>query len=95
MFVFSRVSGSGGCQWLKAPDGWVLESCQRGSFGANTASGPGRVFISGLPYNMEDERITDMFSAFGPIKQFHQVNINPAIVTSLHIKILRFRKINK
>ena len=90
LFVFSRVSGSGGCQWLKAPDGWVLESCQRGSFGTTDTNGPGRVFISGLPHNLEDEQIADMLSAFGPIKQFHQVRMSLVEYYCIHTYIYTY-----
>ena len=38
-------------------------------------NGPGKIFIGGLPYNLQDEQIMELLSAFGPIKQFHQVSI--------------------
>uniref|UniRef100_A0A7S3GNQ6 RRM domain-containing protein n=1 Tax=Spumella elongata TaxID=89044 RepID=A0A7S3GNQ6_9STRA len=50
--------------------------------GASSAqTGPGKVFIGGLPYNLTDEQIMELMGAFGPIKSFHQVR-DPGSITS-------------
>ena len=50
----------------------------QGSIGATVTNGPGKIFIGGLPYNLLDEQIMELLSAFGPIKQFHQVRSTTA-----------------
>ena len=52
-----------------------------GAAGATSASGPGKIFIGGLPYNLTDEQVMELLGAFGPIKAFHQVR-EPGSVTS-------------
>lgn len=52
-----------------------------GEMGATVTNGPGKIFIGGLPYNLEDEQIMELLRAFGPIKSFHQVK-DPGAVTS-------------
>ena len=47
-------------------------------------NGPGKIFIGGLPYNLQDEQIMELLSAFGPIKQFHQVIAYFNAYNSLH-----------
>lgn len=43
--------------------------------------GPNKIFIGGLPYNLTDDQIMELLSAFGPIKNFHQVR-DPGSATS-------------
>ena len=43
------------------------------ALGASSASGPGKVFVGGLPYHLPDEQVIELLSAIGPIKSFHQV----------------------
>jgi splicing factor U2AF subunit len=47
----------------------------------SSMGGPGKVFIGGLPYNLQDEQVMELMGAFGPIKAFHQVR-DPGSVTS-------------
>jgi len=49
--------------------------------GGSSQTGPGKVFIGGLPYNLTDEQIMELLGAFGPIKSFHQVR-DPGSITS-------------
>lgn len=49
--------------------------------GGSAQTGPGKVFIGGLPYNLTDEQIMELLGAFGPIKSFHQVR-DPGSITS-------------
>ena len=45
-------------------------------FGMGTqavADGPGKLFIGGLPYHLEDEQVKELLSAFGVLKNFHLV----------------------
>lgn len=60
----------------------VLNLDGLGSTGtATVTNGPGKVFIGGLPYNLQDEQVMELLGAFGPIKAFHQVR-DPGSVTS-------------
>lgn len=52
-----------------------------GGMGATGSGGPGKIFVGGLPYNLADEQIMELLSAFGTIKQFHQVR-EPGSLTS-------------
>lgn len=52
-----------------------------GSGGGSGGNGPGKIFIGGLPYNLQDEQIMELLAAFGTIKAFHQVR-DPGSVTS-------------
>ena len=45
------------------------------------ADGPGKLFIGGLPYHLEDEQVKELLSAFGTLKSFHLVR-DPGSVTS-------------
>mmetsp|Transcript_9833 Transcript_9833/g.16205 ORF Transcript_9833/g.16205 Transcript_9833/m.16205 type:complete len:594 (-) Transcript_9833:435-2216(-) len=40
-----------------------------------------KIFVGGLPYNLQDEQVMELLAAFGPIKSFHQVR-DPGSVTS-------------
>jgi U2 snRNP auxiliary factor large subunit len=51
----------------------VLNSEILTSLGASTSGGPGKVFVGGLPYNLGDEQVMELLTAFGPLKSFHQV----------------------
>jgi splicing factor U2AF subunit len=54
----------------------VLNVAAVGVSGGGVSSGtmgPGKIFIGGLPYNLTDEQVIELMSAFGPIKAFHQV----------------------
>lgn len=59
----------------------VLNSEVLTSLGASGGGGPGKIFIGGLPYNLADEQVIELLSAFGPIKSFHQVR-DPGFTTS-------------
>jgi splicing factor U2AF subunit len=48
---------------------------------SSSMGGPGKVFIGGLPYNLQDEQVMELMGAFGAIKAFHQVR-DPGSVTS-------------
>lgn len=48
---------------------------------SSNVSGPGKVFVGGLPYNLTDEQVMELLGAFGPIKAFHQVR-DPGSVTT-------------
>jgi splicing factor U2AF subunit len=39
----------------------------------NNAIAPTKIFVGGLPYNLNDEQVTELLGAFGPIKAFNQV----------------------
>lgn len=52
-----------------------------GGMGCTVSSGPGKVFIGGLPYNLADEQVKELLTAFGSIKAFHQVR-DPGSVTT-------------
>lgn len=45
------------------------------------AEGPGKLFIGGLPYYLEDEQVKELLSAFGTLKSFHLVR-DPGSATS-------------
>eukprot|EP01040_Poterioochromonas_malhamensis_P001133 gene1133-1202_t len=51
----------------------VLNSEVLSSLGAAGSGGLGKIFIGGLPYNLNDEQIMELLTAFGPLKSFHQV----------------------
>lgn len=48
---------------------------------STVAEGPGKLFIGGLPYHLEDEQVKELLSAFGTLKSFHLVR-DPGSVTS-------------
>ena len=53
-------------------------------FGMTTTAavdGPGKLFIGGLPYHLEDDQVKELLSAFGILKSFHLVR-DPGSVTS-------------
>jgi len=52
-----------------------------GDVGASSSSGPGKIFIGGLPYNLTDDQIKEVLLPFGPIRAFHQVR-DPGSITS-------------
>lgn len=52
-----------------------------GAAGATMTDGPGKLFVGGLPYALTDEQVLELLSAFGPIKNFHQVR-DPGSTTS-------------
>ena len=43
------------------------------TMGVSSPDGPGKIFVGGLPYNLPDESIIELLSAFGPVKSFNQV----------------------
>lgn len=52
-----------------------------GMAAAAAAEGPGKLFIGGLPYHLEDEQVKELLSAFGVLKSFHLVR-DPGVVNS-------------
>lgn len=40
---------------------------------APTPSGPGKVFVGGLPITLSDQKVQEILSAFGPLKSFNLV----------------------
>lgn len=44
-----------------------------GGTNVGSAEGPGKLFIGGLPYNLADEQVKELLSAFGVLKNFHLV----------------------
>jgi splicing factor U2AF subunit len=53
------------------------------SFGMGSAvsDGPGKLFIGGLPYGLDDDQVKELLSAFGILKSFHLVR-DPGSITS-------------
>jgi splicing factor U2AF subunit len=45
------------------------------SSGAGGSGGPGsgKIFVGGLPYNLTDDQVIELLTAFGPLKSFNQV----------------------
>jgi splicing factor U2AF subunit len=39
----------------------------------NVSDGPEKVFVGGLPYQLSDDDVKELLSAFGPLKSFHLV----------------------
>lgn len=51
------------------------------TLGVSVPGGPGKIFVGGLPYNLDDEQIIELLEAFGKLKYFHQVR-DPTTGTS-------------
>lgn len=41
--------------------------------GTTVGDGPGKVFVGGLPYHLNEEQVKELLSAFGPLKSFNLV----------------------
>jgi len=35
--------------------------------------GPNKIFVGGLPYQLNDDQVKELLAAFGPLKSFHLV----------------------
>jgi splicing factor U2AF subunit len=44
-----------------------------GIVSTTVADGPNKVFVGGLPYNLSEEHVKELLSAFGSLKSFHLV----------------------
>lgn len=44
-----------------------------GIVSTTVSDGPGKVFIGGLPYYLNEEQVKELLQAFGPLKSFHLV----------------------
>lgn len=44
-----------------------------GIVSTTVADGPGKIFIGGLPYHLNEEQIKELLQAFGPLRSFHLV----------------------
>ena len=44
-----------------------------GIISTTVADGPNKVFIGGLPYNLTEDNVKELLSAFGALKSFHLV----------------------
>lgn len=44
-----------------------------GIVSTTVSDGPGKVFIGGLPYHLNEEQVKELLQAFGPLKSFHLV----------------------
>jgi splicing factor U2AF 65 kDa subunit len=49
--------------------------------GTTVGDGPGKVFVGGLPYHLNEEQVKELLSAFGPLKSFNLVRDPGAAVT--------------
>ncbi|OQR86675.1 splicing factor U2af large subunit [Achlya hypogyna] len=44
-----------------------------GIVSTSVSDGPGKIFIGGLPYHLNEEQVKELLQAFGPLKSFHLV----------------------
>lgn len=44
-----------------------------GIVSTTVSDGPGKIFIGGLPYHLNEEQIKELLQAFGPLRSFHLV----------------------
>lgn len=44
-----------------------------GIVSTTVSDGPGKVFIGGLPYHLNEEQVKELLQAFGPLRSFHLV----------------------
>ncbi|RLN66262.1 hypothetical protein BBP00_00002334 [Phytophthora kernoviae] len=44
-----------------------------GIVSTTVSDGPGKIFIGGLPYNLNEEQVKELLQAFGPLRSFHLV----------------------
>ncbi|KAF1322425.1 Splicing factor u2af large, partial [Globisporangium splendens] len=51
----------------------TLNLAALGIVSTTVSDGPGKVFIGGLPYHLNDEQVKELLQAFGPLKSFHLV----------------------
>lgn len=51
----------------------VLNLAALGIVSTTVNDGPGKVFIGGLPYHLNEEQVKELLQAFGPLRSFHLV----------------------
>lgn len=44
-----------------------------GIVSTSVSDGPGKIFVGGLPYHLNEEQVKELLQAFGPLKSFHLV----------------------
>ncbi|RHY23624.1 hypothetical protein DYB32_009700 [Aphanomyces invadans] len=44
-----------------------------GIVSTSVSDGPGKIFVGGLPYQLNEEQVKELLQAFGPLKSFHLV----------------------
>lgn len=51
----------------------TLNLAALGIVSTTVSDGPGKIFIGGLPYHLNEEQVKELLQAFGPLKSFHLV----------------------
>ncbi|DBA04481.1 TPA: hypothetical protein N0F65_010077 [Lagenidium giganteum] len=51
----------------------TLNLAALGIVSTTVSDGPGKIFIGGLPYHLNEEQVKELLQAFGPLRSFHLV----------------------
>ncbi|KAF1778924.1 Nucleotide-binding alpha-beta plait domain [Phytophthora cactorum] len=58
-----------------------------GIVSTTVSDGPGKIFIGGLPYHLNEEQVKELLQAFGPLRSFHlymDINVTDAACLGLN-----------